>query len=87
MRSRCLNWRPGLPSEVLAARPDVAAAEAQLIAANANIRVARADFFPQVTLSGSAGWKSLALWHAVRAGLAVRFRRRQPPPRRSSTTA
>jgi len=52
---------PGLPSQVLARRPDVASAEAQLIAANANIRVARADFFPQVTLSGSAGWESLAL--------------------------
>ena len=52
---------PGLPSEVLARRPDVAAAEAQLIAANANIRVARAAFFPQVTLSGSAGWESVAL--------------------------
>ncbi len=52
---------PGLPSDVLARRPDVAAAEAQLIAANANIRVARADFFPQVTLSGAGGWESLAL--------------------------
>ena len=52
---------PGLPSDMLARRPDVAAAEAQLIAANANIRVARAAFFPQVTLSGSAGWESIAL--------------------------
>jgi NodT family efflux transporter outer membrane factor (OMF) lipoprotein len=52
---------PGLPSDMLARRPDVASAEAQLISANANIRVARADFFPNVTLSGSAGWESLAL--------------------------
>jgi multidrug efflux system outer membrane protein len=52
---------PGLPSSLLARRPDVASAEAQLIAANANIRAARAAFFPQVTLSGSAGWQNLAL--------------------------
>lgn len=52
---------PGLPSEVLARRPDVASAEAQLMQANANIKLARADFFPQVTLTGSAGWLSPAL--------------------------
>lgn len=51
----------GVPSELLARRPDVATAEAQLQAANANIRVARANFYPSVTLSGSAGWSSLAL--------------------------
>lgn len=52
---------PGLPSEVLARRPDVAEAEANLRAANANIRVARANFYPQVQLSGSGGWSNLAL--------------------------
>jgi NodT family efflux transporter outer membrane factor (OMF) lipoprotein len=52
---------PGLPSALLARRPDVAEAEAQLAAASANIRVARAAFFPRVALSGSAGWQSLAL--------------------------
>jgi NodT family efflux transporter outer membrane factor (OMF) lipoprotein len=52
---------PGLPSELLARRPDVATAEAQLQAANANIRVARANFYPSITLSGTAGWSSLAL--------------------------
>ena len=52
---------PGLPSELLARRPDVASAEAQLRAANADIRAARANFFPQVALSGAAGWQSLAL--------------------------
>ncbi|MCW3475169.1 efflux transporter outer membrane subunit [Rhodovastum sp. RN2-1] len=51
----------GLPSDLLARRPDIAAAEAALVAANANIKVARADFFPQVTLTGSAGWLSLGL--------------------------
>jgi NodT family efflux transporter outer membrane factor (OMF) lipoprotein len=52
---------PGLPSEVLLRRPDVASAEAQLIAANANIAAARAAFFPDVTLSASGGWQSIAL--------------------------
>ena len=52
---------PGLPSDLIARRPDVAAAEAQLAQANANVKLARADFFPQVTLSGQAGWQSIAL--------------------------
>ncbi len=52
---------PGLPAELLARRPDVASAEAQLIAANANIREARAAFFPQITLNGSAAFESSAL--------------------------
>lgn len=50
-----------VPSEVLLQRPDVMQAEAQLKAANADIGVARAAFFPSITLTGSAGLSSLAL--------------------------
>lgn len=52
---------PGLPSELLARRPDVANAEAQLVAENANIRAARAAFFPSVQLTASGGLTSAAL--------------------------
>lgn len=51
----------GLPSEVLLQRPDVRAAEQQLIAANANIGAARAAFFPRITLTGSVGTASTHL--------------------------
>lgn len=46
---------PGLPAELLTRRPDVHEAEAQLIAANANIRAARAAFLPSFTLTGAYG--------------------------------
>jgi hydrophobe/amphiphile efflux-1 (HAE1) family protein/NodT family efflux transporter outer membrane factor (OMF) lipoprotein len=59
------NWNPqppqipaGLPSNLLERRPDVAQAERKLASANAKIGVAKAAFFPVLTLTGSAGYLS-----------------------------
>ena len=52
---------PGLPADLLARRPDVHEAEAQLIAANANIKAARAAFLPSFTLTGAYGLESVGL--------------------------
>ncbi len=59
------NWNPetpeipaGLPSELLERRPDIGQAERQLASANARIGVAKAAFFPVLTLTGSGGYVS-----------------------------
>jgi len=60
--------RAGLPSDLLLERPDIAAAEHQLKAANANIGAARAAFFPRITLIGSYGTASAELDGLFKSG-------------------
>ena len=58
----------GLPSDLLINRPDIRSAELGLIAANANIGAARANFFPRITLTGSVGSASTELSGLFKSG-------------------
>ena len=72
--SRLLDAAPmqplsvGLPSDLLARRPDIRQAEQQLIGANANIGAARAAFFPRIALTGSVGTVSNELSGLFKSG-------------------
>jgi multidrug efflux system outer membrane protein len=58
----------GAPSDLLIARPDIRQAEAQLVAANANIGAARAAFFPRISLTVGAGSASNSLSGLFKGG-------------------
>ncbi|WP_347556634.1 efflux transporter outer membrane subunit [Robbsia sp. KACC 23696] len=60
----------GLPSDLLMRRPDIVEAENKLLSQNANIGAARAEFFPKITLTGSAGAASASLGQLLKPGQA-----------------
>src|SRR5215468_8477912 len=62
---------PGLPSELIAQRPDIRQAEAQLASANANVENARAQFLPSITLTGDGGYESAFLKLLLRPESAI----------------
>jgi multidrug efflux system outer membrane protein len=61
----------GLPSSLLEARPDVRQAEEQMIAANANIAVAKAALYPSISLTASLGGESLELGDILKSAARI----------------
>jgi multidrug efflux system outer membrane protein len=65
-RLRIPTVTPGLPSDLIAQRPDIREAEAQLASANANVYSARAAFLPSIQLTGEGGYQSAVLKSLLR---------------------
>ena len=68
MNANGRHWQPKQPSGLLERRPDIRQAEQELIAANAGIGIAKAGYFPRLSLTASLGSESKALSDLFSAG-------------------